>query len=84
MLSYAASLSPNNEAFAVFVSDNDSYSNIKGFLKPTVVKKIDNFLKILKTQKVEKKEQISSFDISDSQKCFIIRIKNKYENNYPE
>ena len=37
---------------------------------------------ILKLKKDE--EDISSFDISDKQKCFIIKVKNKYANHFPQ
>ena len=30
------------------------------------------------------KEEISSFDLSEKKKCFIIMVKNKYENSYFE
>ena len=37
------------------------------------------------TQKVKKKnEELSSFDISNQQKCFIVKVKNKYEDYYPQ
>jgi len=47
-----------------------------------LVKKIDSFLKSLKAK--NKKEAINSIDISDKKKCFVIKIKNKYENYYFE
>ena len=40
------------------------------------------YLSNLKDRKNE--EQISSLDITPKQKCFIIKVKKKYENYYPE
>ena len=47
-----------------------------------LVKKIDSFLKLLKIK--NKKEEISSLDISEKKKCFVIKVKNMYENYYFE
>ena len=37
-------------------------------------------------KKVTKKkdEELNSFDISNQKKCFIIKVKNKYEDYYPQ
>ena len=47
-----------------------------------VSKKINSYLSTLKDKKSD--EEISSLDISGKQKCFIIKVKKKYENYYPE
>ena len=37
---------------------------------------------LLKAKKVE--EEVSSLDISEKQKCFVIKVKNKYESYWPQ
>ena len=80
MLSFASSLSSDIEAFAIFVTEKYDYKDKKGILSNNVVQKIDSFLDVLKMKKSDK--ELSSFDVSSQQKCFIIKIKNKYEDNY--
>ena len=63
MLSFASSLSDNSDAFVVFVTDKYDYKDKNNFLSNELVKKIDLFLKSLKTKK--KKEEINSLDISE-------------------
>jgi len=82
MLSFASSLSPDNEAFAIFVNDKFHFNDRKNILSKEVTKKINSYLSNLKDKKNE--EQISSLDITARQKCFIIKVKKKYENYYPE
>ena len=82
MLSFTASLSPNSTAFALFVTEKYDYKDAKGILSKDITKKIDLFLKSLKEKK--QKDEISSLDISEKKKCFIIKIKNKFENYYFE
>ena len=82
MLSFTASLSPNSTAFALFVNEKYDYKDIKGILSKDISKKIDLFLKSLKAK--NQKDEISSLDISDKKKCFIIKVKNKYEKYYFE
>ena len=82
MLSFKPSLSQNSDAFAIFVNEKNEYEDSKGILSKDITKKIDSFLKVLKSK--NQKEEISSFDISDKMKCFIIKVKNKYKNYYFE
>ncbi len=82
MLSFESNLSPNSEAFAIFVSDTYAYSDSKRALSPEIKKKIDFFIKRLKIEK--KHDEIVSFDITEKQKCFVIKIKKKYPKYYPE
>jgi len=82
MLSFTSSLSPHSEAFAIFVTEKYGYKNKGGILPDDTVKKINSFLSVLKIKKEE--EDISSFDISDKQKCFIIKVKKKYKSYYPQ
>ena len=82
MLSFTSSLSPDSEAFAIFVNDQFHFKDRKNVLSKEVSKKINSYLKTLKDKKSE--EEISSLDISGKQKCFIIKIKKKYETYYPE
>ena len=74
MLSFASSLRPDTEGFAIFVTEKYEYKNT--VLSKNVAQKIDSFIKILKVR--NKEEEISSFDISDKQKCFVVKVKNKY------
>jgi len=78
MLSFTSSLSHDSEAFAIFVTEKYYYRDINNVLSNKAVQKINSFLSILKLKKEE--EDISSFDISDKQKCFVIKVKKKYEN----
>ena len=82
MLSFTSNLNPKSDAFAIFVTEKYAYKNKNNILSNRVVLKINSFLKVLKVK--NKEEEISSFDIADQQKCFIIKVKNKYENYYPE
>ena len=82
MLSFASSLSDNSDAFVVFVTDKYDYKDKNKILSNELVRKIDSFLKSLKTKKM--KEEINSFDISEKKKCFVIKVKNNYENYYFE
>ena len=82
MLSFTASLSSNSSAFAIFVNEKYDYKDAKGILSKDISKKIDLFLKSLKAK--NQKDEISSLDLSDKKKCFIIKVKNKYENYYFE
>ena len=82
MLSFTSSLRDNSEAFAIFVTEKYDYKDKKGVLPDGTVKKINSFLSVLKLKK--KEEDISSFDISSKQKCFIIKVKKKYESYSPQ
>ena len=82
MLSFASSLSSDNEAFAIFVNDKFYFKDRKNILSKEVSEKINSYLGTLRDKKSE--EKISSLDISGKQKCFIIKVKKKYETYYPE
>ena len=82
MLSFSSNLRPNSDAFAIFASDTYTYSDPNHILSSVIKKKINFSLKYLKT--IKKEEEIFSFDISEKQKCFVIKTKNKYPKYYPE
>ena len=82
MLSFTPRLSQNSNAFAVFVNEKSDFKDTRGILPKDASKKINLFIKSLKAK--NQKNEISSLDISDKKKCFIISIKNKYENSYFE
>ena len=82
MLSFISSLSPNSEAITIFVTEKYDYKDNKHILSNSIVQKINSFLDVLKEKK--KQEEVSSFDISNKQKCFIIKVKNKYESYFPQ
>ncbi len=82
MLSFSANLSPNSNAFALFVSEKYEYRDPRGILSLEVRRKIDSFIKALKSKNL--KDELYSLDISDKKKCFIIIVKNKYKNSYFE
>ena len=82
MLSFASSLSPDSEAFAIFVNDEFQLIDKKNVLSKDVKKKINLYLGTLKDKKSE--EEINSLDISVKVKCFIIKVKKKYETYYPQ
>ena len=79
MLSFTSSLSLNSDAFAIFVTEKYNYKDKRGILSADTVKKINSFISVLKIKVKKKEEDISSFDISNRQKCFIIKVKHKYE-----
>ena len=82
MLSFTSGLGPDSGAFAIFVTEKYGYKDKKNILSNDTVKKINSFLSVLKVKK--KDEDISSFDISEKQKCFIVKVKNKYESYIPQ
>jgi len=82
MTSFTSSLSVDSDGLAIFVNEKYGYKDKKGLLSKEQIKKIDSFIRVLKNKK--KEEEIISFDISDKQKCFIVKIKNKYESFFPE
>ena len=82
MLSFISGLSPNSEAFAILVNEKYAYKNTKSILPNDAVKKINTFVSLLKEKKT--KEDISSFDITEKQKCFIIKVKTKYNSYIPQ
>ena len=57
MLSFTSSLSPDSEAFAVFVNDKYEYKGKKDALSENTIKKINSYLSVLKAKK--KEEDIS-------------------------
>ena len=82
MLSFISSLSPDSEAFAIFVTEKYDYKDTKDILSNNAVQKINSFLDALKVKK--KDDELSSFDVSNRQKCFVIKVKNKHEDFYPQ
>ena len=82
MLSFTSSLNPKSDAFAIFVTEKYTYKDKSSILSNSIAQRINSFIGVLKAKKTE--ETMSSFDISDQKKCFIIKIKDKYENYYPE
>ena len=81
MLSFTSSLDPDVQSFVIFVNAKYEYKDREGILPDNMVQKINSFLSV----KVKKQdEEINSFDVSNQQKCFIIKVKNKYENYYPQ
>ena len=82
MLSFTSGLSTNSDALAIFVTEKYEYKDKKSILSADTIKKINSFVSVLKTKK--KEEEINSFDISNRQKCFIIKVKNKYESYFPQ
>ena len=82
MLSFTSSLGDAERALVLFVNEKWHYRDKNRILSKEQSKKIDSFLKVLKTKKNE--EYIFSFDISDKQKCFVIKVKNKFESYWPQ
>jgi leucyl aminopeptidase len=64
------------------VNEKYEYKDPKGILPNTLTQKINSFLKITKIKK--KDDEITSFDISDKQKFFVVKVKSKYESFFPE
>ena len=82
MLSFATNLSSDIEAFVIFVSEEYKFKDKQNVLSSITVQKINSFLGLLK--KKRKGEEVSSFDVSEKQKCFIIKVKNKYKSFFPQ
>ena len=82
MASFTGRFSTDSDAFAIFVNEKYDYKDKKGILSKSLVQKINSFINTLKVKK--KDDEINSFDISDKQKCFIIKVKKKYENFFPQ
>ena len=82
MVSFTSSLSPDSDALAIFVNEKYSFKDKKGILSKSVVQKINSFLSVSKVKK--KDEDIISFDLSEKKKCFIVKIKSKYESFFPQ
>ena len=82
MLSFKSSLSTDNEAFVIFVTEKYQYKDNKGILQNNLSNKIDSYIKLLEKKNVD--ETISSFDISSLKKCFIVKVKNNFEDYYPQ
>ena len=53
MLSFTSSLSPDSEAFAIFVNDNFHFKDRKNLLSKEVKNKINSYLSNLKSKKNE-------------------------------
>ena len=82
MASFTSSLSPNSDAITIFVNEKYGYKDKKGILSKSMVQKINSFLAVVKVKK--KNDEIISFEVSDKQKCFIVKVKSKYESFFPE
>ena len=82
MLSFTSSLGSDSEAFAIFVNEKFHFEDRKNVLSKEVSKKINSYLGTLKDKKSE--EEISSLDISDKQKCFIIKVKKNMRRTTPK
>ena len=82
MVSFIGGLSTDSDALTIFVDQKYDFQDSKGVLPKTLIQKINSFISLLKMKKRD--EEIVSFDISDKQKCFIVKIKNKYESFFPE
>jgi len=82
MLSFISSFSHDSDALVIFVTEKYGYKDTRDVLSNEVRQKINSNLDILKVKK--KGEEISSFDLSNNRKCFVIKVKNKYENYYPQ
>ncbi|MBA1340157.1 MAG: leucyl aminopeptidase [Pelagibacterales bacterium] len=82
MTTFTSSLSPDSDALAIFVSEKLQYEDKKGILSKNLIQKINSFLVTSKAKNQE--DEIISFDITDKQKCFIVKIKSKYQSFFPE
>ena len=82
MLNFTGSLNEDSGAFAIFVNEKYRFNDKKKILTEASTKKINSFLDILRTRKSE--DSIFFFDVSDKQKCFVIKIKNKFKSYWPQ
>ena len=51
MASFTSSLSPDSDAFALFVDERYGYKDKKGVLSKNLVEKINSFIGVLKAKK---------------------------------
>ena len=51
MLSFTSSLSPDSEAFAIFVTEKYEYKDKREILPKNIVQKINSFIRVLKVKK---------------------------------
>jgi len=82
MVSFTGSLSHNSDGLIVFVDEKYRYKDKNVVLSKEIIQKINSFLSVLKAKKTE--DEVNSFDISNKQKCLIVKVKNKYENFFPQ
>ena len=80
MLSFKGSLGHDSQGFAIFVNEKYQYKDKRDIIPSGSIQKINSFLKLQKTNK----EEISSFDVSDKQKCFVIKVKSNFESYWPQ
>ena len=82
MLSFTGSLSNNSEGFLIFINEKYEYRDRRNILPKDISLKIDSFIEKLKNKKIG--DEVNVIDVNDKKKCFIIKIKKKYEDYYPE
>jgi len=82
MLSFTSSFSSDSDALVIFANEKYGYRDKKGILSKNVKERVNSYLSGLKEKK--EKENITSFEISDKKRCFIIRIENNYESYSPQ
>jgi len=82
MVNFTSSLSSNSDGFVIFVSEKQEYRDENNIFSKNISQKIDSFIDTLKTRK--NNDDINSFDISNLQKCFIVKLNDKKENNYSQ
>jgi len=82
MVNFTSSLSTSNDGFVVFVSEKYEYSNNKNILSKNIYQKINSFISSLRKRK--NNDDISSIDISNHQKCFLVKVDNKKKSNYAQ
>ena len=82
MLSFTGSLSNNSEGFLIFINEKYEYRDRQNILAKDISQKIDSLITKLKNKKI--KDEVNVIDVNDKKKCFIIKIKKKYEDYYPE
>ena len=64
MVSFTSSLSPDRDAFVIFVNEKYDYKDKKGVLPNNISQKINAYIKTLKIKKKER--EINHFDISET------------------
>ena len=82
MLNFSSSLSPDSDALVIFVNDKFRYNDKKGVLSKALGQKLKSYISALISKKLD--EDITSFDISDKKKCFLIKVKNNYKSYTPQ
>ena len=82
MLNFTGSLSLSGDALVIFISEKYEFIGKNNLLSKDIMPKVHSFIKSLKNKKQD--DTINSMDITESKKCFVVKISNNNDNSYFE